>query len=303
MSPRVSVIVTTWNAADVLGACLDSVAAQQLAGGFETIVVDDASSDRTEDVLRRRADGIRVVAHEANVGWSASNNRGAQHARGEVLVFLNADTELRSPDTLERLVAAAEEPDVGLAGPMLLNPDGSLQPSCASHPTVAWALLTSTGLRRLLPAAARARLAPEIGPQDQPADVDWLMGAALAIRADVFRALGGFWPALYGEEQDLAYRVQRRGLRVRYEASARITHIGNHSLGQRQSNAARAARVARAELRFLRAHYRRPRAVTIRAIVGAGYALRVLLHTAAGNRGRAAEYRAMARVYGGRGGD
>jgi GT2 family glycosyltransferase len=123
------------------------------------------------------------------------------------------------------------------------------------------------------------------------------MGAAIAIRAELFRELGGFWETMYAEEQDLAYRVQERGLRVRFERSASVMHIGNHSLAQQWSGAERATRVARAELAFLDAHYGRPRAAAIRAITGTAYAGRAIVLRLLGRRGRARVYGAMARVY------
>src|SRR5205823_14023758 len=122
-----------------------------------------------------------------------ANNQAAVEARGGVLVLLNSDTELLATDTLEHLLEAAEAPGVGLAGPLLVNPDGSVQPSCAAHPTVIRSLVVGAGLHRLLPERIRARVAPELWAHDRPIDTGWLLGAALAIRADLFRELGGLW--------------------------------------------------------------------------------------------------------------
>jgi GT2 family glycosyltransferase len=292
-----SVIVAAWNAAAVLDACLESLRSQRIDGGFETIVVEDASTDSTRDVLRRHEDHVRVIANERNLGFSESNNRAAREASGRVLLFLNADTELLRPDVLERLAGAAEQPDVAIAGPKLLNPDGTLQPSSAAHPGVGRALLVGAGLHRLLPDAALARVSPWHWSHDRSRDTGWVMGAALAIRADVFRDLGGFWPTMYAEEQDLAYRAQQRGLRVRFESDTSVMHVGNHSNAQRWSERERAGRVAGAELEFLRAHYGRGRAAAIRAVSGAAYASRAVVLAALGRRDRAAVYRDMARVY------
>ena len=292
-----SVIIPSWNAADVLGACLDSVHRQRLEGGFETIVVDDASTDDTPRVLERHGDRVRVIVNERTSGFSHANNRAAREARGDVLLFLNSDTELLGPDVLARLVEAVTPPEVAIVGPMLVNPDGTLQPSCAPYPGIGRALLTATGTFRLLPDRVRARVAPDHWSHDRPADTDWVKGAAIALRADVFRELGGFWPTMYAEEEDLAFRARSRGLRVRFEPSARVMHVGNQSLAQRWSDVERAAVVANADLAFLAKHYSRPRAATIRAITGAGYAARVAAHRAVGRRDRAEVFRAMARVY------
>lgn len=290
-------IIPSWNACEVLADCLASLREQELAGGFETIVVDNASTDGTADLLREQSGRVRVITMDHNAGFSAANNRAAQEARGSVLFFLNSDTELTAPDTLELLARAAEAPGVGIAGPKLLNPDGTLQSSCAGDPTIASTLLLSTGVWRLVPAQLRHRTLPQLWPHDRSIDTDWVKGAAMAVRAEVFREAGGFWPLLYGEEQDLAYRVRRRGLAVRFVSEARILHVGNYSLSQRQSDSERAARVATAELAFLESHYSGARAVAIRAIAGTGYALRALIHAALGHDGTAAVYRSLAARY------
>ncbi len=297
MNPRVSVIVVSWNAAPVLGRCLESLERQRVTGGFETIVVDNASTDHSAEILREHADEVRVITNEHNAGFTAGNNQGATAARAPVLFFLNSDTELLGPDVLERLADVLEEPAVAMAGPLLVRPDGSLQPSCVGHPSVIRALLIGSGLHRLLPDRLAMHVAPQFWSHDRPCDVGWLDGAALAIRADLLHELGGFWSSLYGAEENLAYRAQRRGLRVRFEPAAKVMHIGNFSLAQRQSESARAARVASAEMRFLRTHYGRWRASVIRMIVGSSYAVRVLVHATLGQRERARVFLAMARVY------
>ena len=292
-----SVIIPTWNAADVLEACLDSLRRQEVRGGFETIVVDNGSTDGTAELLRRRAGEVQVISNETNVGFAAANNAAARGARGRVLLFLNSDTELLDSHALERLAQAVEEPGVGIAGPLLLNPDMSVQPSCARDPGVLRSTLVASGAWRVLPRRLLTRVAPDLATPRGAADVDWVMGAALAVRAGVFRQVGGFWPTMYAEDQDLALKARRAGFRVRFEPSARVLHVGNHSLAQRWASAERADRVANAELVFLATHYSRPRRAAIRAVVGAGYGARALAHRVLGRREPAGVYAAMLRRY------
>ncbi|HEX2087972.1 MAG TPA: glycosyltransferase [Solirubrobacteraceae bacterium] len=296
---RVSVIIASWNAARVLGPCLDSLERQEVDGGFETIVVNDGSTDDTADVLRARQGRLRVVANETNAGFCAANNAGAAIARGRVLFFLNSDTELLGDDVLERLAAALDDPSVGIVAPKLVNPDGTPQPSCAVHPSVTGALLVATGAHRVLPDRVRARLAPHRWSHDRSIDTGWVMGAALALRSEVFHAVGGWWPEkpVYAEETELAFRVRERGLRVRFDVSAQVMHLGNQSNVQRWSDVQRAERLAVADLLFLERNYGGPRRTAIRAIVWAGYAARAVAHRALGHRDRAGAFRAMARVY------
>jgi N-acetylglucosaminyl-diphospho-decaprenol L-rhamnosyltransferase len=299
VAQRVSVIIVTWNAGDVLGPCLDSVESQHLVGGFETIVVDNASTDSTQELLRRYDGRVQVITNPRNAGYAEANNQGADAASGRVLLFLNSDTELLETDVLERLASAVEEPGAGIVGPMLVNPDGTLQPSCASDPSVLRALLVGAGLHRLLPDAALARVAREHWSHSSSADVDWIMGAAIAIPAEVFRALEGFWGTTYAEEQDLAFRVRQMGLRVRFERSAVVRHIGNHSFGKRWTDEHRAGLVARAELVFLGTHYGRAGGAAIRAITAIAYMSRAAVLRLLRRRHRARVYAAMARAYAG----
>jgi GT2 family glycosyltransferase len=158
-------------------------------------------------------------------------------------------------------------------------------------------LLVGVGAHRIMPGAVLARFAADHWSHDRPLDTDWVMGAAIAVRADLFRELGGFWGVTYAEEQDLAYRVRARGLRVRFEPSVKVMHIGNHSGAQLWSDAERATRVARAELAFLADHYGRFRAAVIRAITWVAYSGRAVVLARLRRAERAAIYRAMAREY------
>jgi GT2 family glycosyltransferase len=298
-SPRVrhSVIVVTWNAAEVLDRCLESVHRQEVDGGLETIVVDNASTDGTDAVLARHADRIRVIRNDRNLGFSLGNNQGAAAASGEILHFLNADTELVGRDALRRLADALRESGVGLAGPRLVNPDGTLQPSCSAHPSVLRALIVESGLHRVLPNRMLAWAFPRHWSHDESRNMGWLVGAALSVRADVFRDVGGFWPIQYGQEQDLAREIQRRGLAVRYVHDVPVLHVENFSGRQRWSSPERAARTAEAELAFLGKHYSRPRAAAIRLITAIGHAGRSAILGLLGETERADVYRSMARVH------
>lgn len=290
-----SVIIPTWNARDALHACLDSLASQRVDGPLETIVVDDASTDGTAELLRERGDAVRVIRNERNVGYSRGVNQGARAALGRVLFIVNSDTVIRA-GALQRLAEALRDPRVGLAGPRYEWPDGTLQRGCASHPSVPGALLIGAGAHHLLPDRLRARLCPRHWSHDRSRDVDVVMGAVLSIPARLFADVGGLWPLMYGSEHDLAWKVQRRGYAVRYVADARVMHVGDYSNRQRYPHTGRAARVGRAELAFLAEHYPRRRAQAIRALTGCAFAARALALRAAG-RPRGQYYGALTRAY------
>lgn len=291
---RHSVVVVTWNAADVLARCLDSVRTQDVSGGIETIVVDNASTDGTQAVLERHADHVRVIRNATNLGFSEGNNQGARAATGDVLHFLNSDTELLQPDALERLMLELAKPGVGLVGPRLENPDGTLQTSCRADPTVVRSALVAVGAHRFAPNPLRVRILPAAWSHDRARDVDWVVGAALSVRADAFRYAGGFWPIHYAEEQDLARKLRRAGFRVRFLPEVRVMHVENVSNKQRFSSPERAARTAEAERAFLDKHLSPRRAAAIRRITAAGHLGRSAILRRLGHADRADVYAAMA---------
>lgn len=294
---RYSVVIASWNARDVLADCIDSVLAQDLDGPLETIVVDNASTDGTDELLLRYGGDVCVIRNQENMGYSAGINQGARAASGDVLFLVNSDTQLRGPTVLQRLADALSMAGVGLVGPRYVTSDGTLQPGCSNHPSVRGAVVLASGLHHVLPDRLRARLAPSEWSHDYSRTVDCVMGAVLGVRAEVFRTVGGFWPLMYASEEDLAWKVQRRGLSVRFVREAEVLHVGNHSNRRRWSDAERAARVGRSELAFLSQHYSRARALAIRAVAGIGFAVRALALWVAGRRRRAEIYAALAAVY------
>lgn len=293
---RASVVIAAWNADAVLASCLDSLAESAADGNLEVIVVDDGSTDSTAALLAERAGSVRAVRNERSVGYCAAINQGAGLATGRALLLCNSDVEF-GPEALDRLLSALDIPGIGLAIPRYHRPDGSLQPSCSRFPTIGGASLLAAGLHRLLPDRLRARLAPTHWSHGWSRDVDVAMGAVVAIDADLFRALDGYWPLMYGSESDLAFRAAKRGRRVRFVADAEVMHVGNHSNRQRWSDPERARRVASSELIFLETHYAEPRRTAIRVITGAGFALRWVALSLLRRSGRAAEYAAMVRAY------
>ena len=216
----VSVIVPLHNGEAFIGDCLASVPPEA-----ELIVVDDASRDGAPEVVRRRFPRAVLVRNEQNLGFAASCNRGISISTGRVKVFLNSDARLH-PGALDELVAAFDDPAVGIAGPRLLFPDGRHQVSAASFPTPLRLFLGSL------------RMARRDHRTDR--DVDWVMGTCLAIHERCLADVGGFDERyfLYVEETDLCWRARRAGWRVRYVASGTVDHDIAGSIEQ-PSNAGR----------------------------------------------------------------
>lgn len=223
-----SVTICSWNTRDYLDRCLASVLDQAGDVQLEVIVIDNASEDGSGEMVEHKYPSVRLIRNHQNRGFGAGHNQGFAVAEGEFLMPLNSDAIVH-PGCFARLVSfLRENEDVGVAAPKLLNPDGSLQYSCRRFPTPTAALFRNTPLGKLFP---NNRFAREYLMQDwdhsEPRDVDWVSGAALCLRASVYRQIGGFDEKffMYLEDVDLCKRVHDAGFRVVYVPDAVVTHV------------------------------------------------------------------------------
>jgi hypothetical protein len=230
---RLSVVIPTHDTREITLRCLAALE-PWAADGAEIVLVDDGSRDGTADAVRDRHPGVALLRSEHARGFTVSANEGLARARGELLLLLNSDTEVDA-STLPRLFAAFDaDPRLGAAGAVLTNPDGSPQWSGGREPTLLWLFLLTSGLGRLLgrlPGYRRLR------PLDAEArrDVDWVTGAALAIRRTAWRAVGPLDTRyrFYGQDLDFCVTLRRAGWRVAIAPGFRVMHLGGATIGQR----------------------------------------------------------------------
>ncbi len=224
--PVLSIIIVHFRSPDLLAHCLGRIAAARIALAHETIVVDNAPLD---DAATRIAaqHGARALVNERNVGYGPAVNQGMAAARGRYFLILNPDVEVRA-GSVETLVAYQEaRPAVGICGPKLLNPDGTLQYSARTFYTLWTILLRRTLLGRLFPRARalREHLLADWDHNDER-DVDWVIGGAILVRRAAVDDVGGMDERffLYFEDVDWCSRMHRRGWRVVYVPQAEMIH-------------------------------------------------------------------------------
>ncbi|MFC5582577.1 glycosyltransferase [Rhodanobacter terrae] len=219
--PRVSIVIPVHGKLAHTLACLRSLARHGAQAPFEVIVVDDASPDDSATVLAQVA-GLRLLRNERNLGFIGSCNAGAAAAHGEFLLFLNNDTQVTAGWLDALLRCFAERADCGIAGSRLVYPDGRLQEAggIVFADGSGWA--TGRFERRDAPAFRYRR------------ETDYVSGASLLIRREVFRRIGGFdarYAPAYYEDTDLAFAVRRLGLRVYYEPASTVIHCEGITAG------------------------------------------------------------------------
>ncbi|WP_408640319.1 glycosyltransferase, partial [Saccharomonospora halophila] len=212
--PVVSVIIPVYGKWPWTRRCLASIARRPPVTPFEVIVVDDASPDDTAERIASCA-GVRLVRTERNGGFIGACNLGAGHARGELLMFLNNDTEVHDGWLDESAAVLRDDSGIGLVGSKLVYPNGTLQ-ECGG---IVWADGSGSNYGRGSPA-------------DEPRfatlrDVDYCSGAALLVRGDVFETVGGFDPRYapaYYEDTDLAFAVRAAGYRTVVQPASVVIH-------------------------------------------------------------------------------
>jgi GT2 family glycosyltransferase/glycosyltransferase involved in cell wall biosynthesis len=256
-NPQLSIVILNWNVAGLLAACLRSLpsAAGDWWSRSEVIVVDNASTDDSLALLREEFPQVRVIPLPENVGFSAGNNTGIRASKGHYVFLLNPDTVCH-PGSISQLCDYIDaHPAIGIAGPRLVNPDGTLQPSRRRFPTLATALLESTPLQPLFrnsPVLRRFYILDQPDEVTQP--VGWLSGAALLCRSETLRQVGLFDPGyfMFSEEIDLCRRAHDAGWEVVYLPQAQITHFGGQSTDQ--AIASRHINFNTSKVRYFRKH-------------------------------------------------
>ncbi len=225
--PPLSICIVTWNCRDLVLDCLASVYDQARELGAEIIVVDNASSDGTVQAIAERYPDVRLIANSTNRGFAAANNQAIKLARGEFIFLLNPDTIVPPGGLRELLEVARAHPEAGAIGPRLLNPDGSLQPSCRRFPSPLAAVFRNTILGRLFPSNRWTRdYLMEDWNHGAVREVDWVSGAAMLLRRQAINDVGlldegYFWGS---EDVDYCKRLWDAGWKVLYSPRPAIVH-------------------------------------------------------------------------------
>ena len=230
-----SVVIVSLNTRDVLRECLETLAIASAGLAVQTIVVDNGSTDGSQQMLQADFPAVLLLQSAENLGFGRANNLAFEHARGRYIVLLNSDAFL-SPDALRLSIHHMDaQPDAGLGGARLVGRDGHWQPSARSFPRLTTDLFMYSGLSARFP---RSRL---FGSFDrtwadpmQAAAVDWVPGAYSIIRREALAAAGPFDPRffLYYEEVDLCRRIKAAGFGVWYWPDIVVVHIGGESSRQ-----------------------------------------------------------------------
>lgn len=236
---ELSIIIVNWNSQVYLKQCIASIVDAKCKSQYEIVVIDGGSFDGCGEMLQQFYPHVRFIQSDRNLGFAKANNVAFKASRGDLVLFLNPDTEVVGPaidilrDQLEQL------PKAGVIGCKLLNADGSVQTSCIqSFPTILNQLLNSEVLMALFPKSRLWGMKPLFSTSNEPAEVEVLSGACMMIRRALFEQIGQFSEDyfMYAEDLDLCFKVRQAGYKNYYVPDATILHFGGGSTQQRPSN-------------------------------------------------------------------
>ncbi len=228
---KLSIIIVSYNCADYLDRCLDSIARNKPSFNFEVIIVDNNSIDGTHNMITNSYPWAKMIINRENVGFARANNQGIEVSKGEYLLLLNPDTVIL-PYTLERTIQFMEEKtETGILGCTLINSDGKIQPSCGRLPTAKLLISSTLGLHRLFPGKVKSYLMVDFDHKTTRA-VDWVCAAFFLIRRKVINEIGYLDHNLflYGEEMDFCRRAKLKGWTTIYYSEASVIHYGGMSI-------------------------------------------------------------------------
>ena len=262
--PEVSVLIVSFNTRDLLRECIQTLQRESSGVSYEIIVIDNASRDRSADMVAAEFPQARLIRSEINLGFAAANNQGFEISRGRYIVLLNSDAFLR-PGTLRLSIDHMDaHPDAGLAAGRLVGSDDSWQPSARMFPSPLNSMLAMSGLAAKYPKSRFFGRADRTwADPHQPALVDWVPGAYSIIRRDVLDRVGFFDERffLYYEEVDLCRRIKTAKNDIWYWPDISLVHLGGESAKtiktQKVSNAGSQLVLwrIRAELLYFRKHH------------------------------------------------
>ncbi len=227
----ISIVIVNWNTRDLLFDLLSSLQEYSPAAGFEILVVDNASTDGSQEMVAECFPIVKLLANHTNGGFARGVNEAIWQSSGRYILLLNTDIVVLE-GTIDAQIAFMEsDPQCGICGGQLLNHDQLPGLSYGYFPGIR-SLLTEIGFHRL---AGKASLGCIPSPgQSEPLEVDYVSGADLMIRRQVIEQIGlldeRFF--LYCEETDWCYRASQAGWKVYYVPTVRYIHLGSASFGE-----------------------------------------------------------------------
>ena len=256
---NMSIVLVCWNNKAYLDPCLKSLYDADLKSSFDVIVVDNGSTDGSQQMLAQKYPDVRLIQNAMNVGLGKASNQGIEATAGRYILLLNNDTLVNRPG-LDLLVEFLDaHPEAGAAAGKLLNPDGTFQSGYAPFSTLLEEFLIATHIGEILWPGY-----PSHGVSNEIKATGWLSSACLLLRRSALNKVGLLDERyfIYGDEADLQYRLNKAGWKVYYLPTSSIIHFGGRSMDRWK----RRKMVYRGKMLFYKKNYGFPRTLLLRIL-------------------------------------
>ena len=243
-----SIVLVCWNNKAYLDPCLKSLYEGGLKSSFDVVVVDNGSTDGSQQMLAEKYPDVKIIQNEGNVGLGKASNQGIEATNGGYILLFNNDTLVDGP-SLDVLVEYLDaHPEAGATAGRLLNPDGSFQSGFAPFSTLLEEFLIVTHIGELLWPGY-----PSHGDSTEIKTTGWMSSACLLVRRAALDQVGLLDESyfIYGDEADLQYRLNKAGWKVVFLPNSSIIHFGGRSMDRWK----RRKMVYRGKLMFYKKNY------------------------------------------------
>jgi GT2 family glycosyltransferase len=223
----ISVVIVSYNTGDFIGNCLASLGRDRSGLISEIIVVDNCSTDGSIELIERQFPSATLIKNSTNLGYARAVNQGLRRSSSKYQLILNPDVEITDGAIRNIWSFMEADPETGIAGAKLLNPDGSLQMSCRTFYTFTVVLLRRTFMGKLFPRSRAVRDHLMLDwDHNSDREVDWVLGACMMVRREAYESVGGMDERffLYLEDVDWCFRMKKQGWKVQYAHSAVMKH-------------------------------------------------------------------------------
>lgn len=273
-----SICIVSWNSLVVLMKCLKSVYENSEGLNIEVIVVDNASTDNTPDIISKEFPHVVLLQNSINLGFGRANNIAITRTRGNYILLLNPDVIIIKPCFRQMIKFLEANPNVGCVGCKLVNLDGSVQESYFEQfPTPLNEFLEGITVKRVLETFFKKRLF------DNEVEVSWIVGACMMFRRDIMTKLTGFDERyfMYGEDVDICFRLRNMGYKIMYLGNIEELHYHGDSSKKKSKHYFSAILQRESVYKFMKANYNQQNALLYRiGCIVSGF-VRIILITPA----------------------
>jgi N-acetylglucosaminyl-diphospho-decaprenol L-rhamnosyltransferase len=254
-----SVILVGWNNKNYLEPCLSSLYEGGFYSTFDVVVVDNGSTDGSQEMLREKFPKVRLIQNTGNVGLSRATNQGIEATDSQYVLFLNNDTIVNRQCFDQMAQFLDKNPEAGAVGGKLVNPDGTFQAGYANFSTLLEEFAIATGIGDRIWSGYPSHIDVE-----KPTSVDWLSSACLLVRREALNQTGLLDEQyfIYGDEADLQYRLKKNGWKIYYLPSAVTIHYGGRSMDRWK----RRKMVYRGKMLFYQKNYSKVQSFLLRSL-------------------------------------